>query len=42
MLFARQMHIEANTTWVFRHGLNNMPPQHAGFAQVWRVAENAI
>ena len=37
VLLACQMHIEANTTWVSRHGLNNMPPQHV---QVRRVAEN--
>lgn len=40
MLLACQMQIEANATWVFRHGLNDMPPQHAGSAEVWRIAEN--
>ena len=39
MLLACQVQIETNTTRVFRHSLNDMPPQHAGFAKVRRVAE---
>ena len=40
MLLTCQTQPKANPTGVFRHGLNNTPPQHTGFAEIRRVAKN--